>query len=258
MEFEPTQAQFDEFARVSGDDNPIHVDPGFAARTRFGRTVAHGMMLFGLMAAETERRLGRPIAIRSQELMFPAPTFAGERYAIDIAAVGRTASNLTVEQTVSATDGGRTALGLARLGDGPVAVRPDLPDGRQGGAPYRGLRVGMAAVAARVFTAVDVADYRRLVSAPGDGVDVPVPLLGGLVSYLLGVELPGPGTNWLKQSLVVERPVPVGRPVEAAVTITRLRPEKGLVDLAATIAVDGAVALTGRSLVLAIDVAVRE
>ena len=41
----PTQEEFDLFARISGDDNPIHVDPEFSARTRFGRTVSHGMLI---------------------------------------------------------------------------------------------------------------------------------------------------------------------------------------------------------------------
>ncbi len=37
QEWVPTQEEFDIFAHVSGDDNPIHVDPEFSARTRFGR-----------------------------------------------------------------------------------------------------------------------------------------------------------------------------------------------------------------------------
>lgn len=41
-----TQEDFDRFARLTGDNNPIHVDPQFSARTRFGRTVAHGMLLY--------------------------------------------------------------------------------------------------------------------------------------------------------------------------------------------------------------------
>ena len=40
-----TQADFDAFAELSGDDNPIHLDPAFSANTRFGRTVSHGMLL---------------------------------------------------------------------------------------------------------------------------------------------------------------------------------------------------------------------
>ena len=41
-----TQADFDRFADLTGDNNPIHVDPEFAARTYFGKTVAHGMLLY--------------------------------------------------------------------------------------------------------------------------------------------------------------------------------------------------------------------
>ncbi len=43
-----SQTDFDRFAALSGDDNPIHVDAEFSARTRFGRTVAHGMLLYSI------------------------------------------------------------------------------------------------------------------------------------------------------------------------------------------------------------------
>ncbi len=38
------------FADVSGDDNPIHIDPDFAAQTRFGQTVVHGVLLLGIIS----------------------------------------------------------------------------------------------------------------------------------------------------------------------------------------------------------------
>jgi 3-hydroxybutyryl-CoA dehydratase len=37
-----TQAMIDAYAELSGDFNPIHVDPAAAARTPFGGTIAHG------------------------------------------------------------------------------------------------------------------------------------------------------------------------------------------------------------------------
>jgi len=74
----PAQADFDRFARISGDDNPIHVDPAFAARTRFGRTVAHGMFLSSILWSMIRRHLPQTGRQLSQELKFPNPAFAGE------------------------------------------------------------------------------------------------------------------------------------------------------------------------------------
>ena len=74
-----TQADFDLFARLSGDDNPIHVDPEFSAQTLFGRTVAHGMFLFSNLCRLVGETLPGPGSVlAAQEMMFPAPTFTGE------------------------------------------------------------------------------------------------------------------------------------------------------------------------------------
>jgi 3-hydroxybutyryl-CoA dehydratase len=37
-----TQDLIDEYARLSGDFNPVHVDPQAAASSSFGTTIAHG------------------------------------------------------------------------------------------------------------------------------------------------------------------------------------------------------------------------
>jgi len=72
-----TQDDFDRFAKLSGDDNPIHVNPGFSATTRFGRTVAHGVLLNSILRGLLDQLVpgGRQI---SQNLKFPAPTYADE------------------------------------------------------------------------------------------------------------------------------------------------------------------------------------
>ena len=56
----PTQDAFDRFAALSGDDNPIHVDPDFSARTRFGRTVSHGMLIYSRVWALAGRTPATP------------------------------------------------------------------------------------------------------------------------------------------------------------------------------------------------------
>ena len=37
-----TQANVDMFAKISGDNNPIHINPEYAAKTPFGKPIVHG------------------------------------------------------------------------------------------------------------------------------------------------------------------------------------------------------------------------
>jgi len=60
---------------------------------------------------------------------------------------------------------------------------------------------------------------------------VPESLIGALFSCLLGVRLPGPGTNYRKQDLQFLAAAPLDVPLTARVTLTRLRPDKDLADL---------------------------
>ena len=76
-----TQENFNLFAELSHDNNPIHVDPEFAATTRFGRTVSHGMMLYGMLCGVLSANF--PAARQlEQELVFPKPTYAGDEMTI--------------------------------------------------------------------------------------------------------------------------------------------------------------------------------
>lgn len=118
------------------------------------------------------------------------------------------------------------------------------------------LELGNRADLTRSYTDQDMKDFARLAGEGGKVPDsVPGPLIGGLFSYLLGVKLPGRGTNYLKQSLEFLVPAPVGEPLTASVTITRLRPEKHLVDLETVCeTADGTRICQGRALVYVEDV----
>lgn len=64
------------FAELSGDYNPIHLDEEFAAKTRFGRRIAHGMISGALISAVLGYEFKeRKIVYLSQTLKFTAPVF---------------------------------------------------------------------------------------------------------------------------------------------------------------------------------------
>lgn len=116
------------------------------------------------------------------------------------------------------------------------------------------MKVGDGATLTHVITEADVAAYRALGGAAPAPGEAPPLLIGALFSRLLGVDLPGPGTNYLKQETRYLAPVPLGAPLTARVTVTRLRPEKHLVDLETVCeGPDGARLAEGRALVHAGD-----
>lgn len=248
-----TQRQFDEYARLSGDDNPIHVDAAFAAGTRFRRTVAHGMYLFSVLQAAIAQALDEPVRLASQELVFTAPTFTGDPLVMTLEPTTEEGiATRIVDSTQTVTTSGVSRFGPLR--DGIDSV-PELGKAET----YKALEVGMNAFRSREFTVDDVADFLNLTRDPNplyaERREVPPGLLAGLTSWVLGVDLPGRGTNWLKQRYTYHRPVPVAAEVTAAVTITRIRPEKGLINLATRTSTADGLAVSGEALVLAVDVA---
>lgn len=67
------------FADLTGDTNPVHLDDDYAAGTRFGRRIAHGMIAAGLISATLANDLPGPGTVYlSQTLQFKAPVYPGD------------------------------------------------------------------------------------------------------------------------------------------------------------------------------------
>lgn len=74
-----TQADIEAFAVLTGDYNPLHLDETFARNTRFGRPVAHGMLVASLISAVLGQLLPGPGTIYlSQSLQFLRPVYPGD------------------------------------------------------------------------------------------------------------------------------------------------------------------------------------
>jgi acyl dehydratase len=72
--------------RLSGDRNPLHVDPKFAARGGFSQPILHGLCTYGVAGRALLRVLcdGDPAAFRSMSGRFTRPVLPGEPLTISI------------------------------------------------------------------------------------------------------------------------------------------------------------------------------
>ncbi len=64
------------FAKITGDHNPLHLNQAFAAKTRFKKIIAHGILSAGLISAVLGTKLPGPGGIYlSQNLKFVRPVY---------------------------------------------------------------------------------------------------------------------------------------------------------------------------------------
>ena len=74
-----TQRKIDDYARSSGDGNPLHTDPAFAATTRFGGTIAHGMLILAYVSEMLTAAFGPAwLASGRLKVRFRAPARPGD------------------------------------------------------------------------------------------------------------------------------------------------------------------------------------
>lgn len=74
-----TQEKIDLYAGVSGDGNPLHTDPQFAAATEFGGTIAHGMLILAYVSEMMTAAFGeRWLAGGRLKVRFRGPARPGD------------------------------------------------------------------------------------------------------------------------------------------------------------------------------------
>jgi len=124
-----TDAHFLFFAGMTGDAHPIHYDDEYAKGTRFGRRLAHGLLLTSLTAlgASTLAPILEHaiVAFVEQRTRFRAPAFIGDTLKPDHEVVGlerrRSAGLLTLRVTLTNQRGETVLEGEHRY---LIAYRP--------------------------------------------------------------------------------------------------------------------------------------
>ena len=99
------------FAQLSGDENPIHLCDDYAAGTRFGQRIAHGLYTASLISAVLGTRLPGPGAVyRSQTLHFHAPVHIGDVVTVIVEVIELVPEGRKVRLACEASVDGRVVL----------------------------------------------------------------------------------------------------------------------------------------------------
>jgi 3-hydroxybutyryl-CoA dehydratase len=96
---EVTQEKVNRYADASGDHNPLHVDPEFAATTQFEGTIAHGMLVLAYLSEMLTAAFGqRWLDSGRLKIRFRAPARPGD--------------TITSAGTVTRVDGENVSCGI--------------------------------------------------------------------------------------------------------------------------------------------------
>jgi acyl dehydratase len=80
-EFQYSQADVELFAKVTGDNNPVHLDAAYAATTMFKKPIMHGMLSAGIFSKVLGTMFpGEGTIYLSQSLAFKRPMYVDTPY----------------------------------------------------------------------------------------------------------------------------------------------------------------------------------
>lgn len=96
-----TREMVQKFAEVTGDFNPIHVDEEYAKNTKFGRCIAHGILIAGFFSRALVDTWGTGIYL-GQEMKFTNPVYIGDTVLITVTLTGmRTEKRIGTVETIA-------------------------------------------------------------------------------------------------------------------------------------------------------------
>ena len=118
-----TEPMVDDFAKLSGDFSPIHVDEDYATTTNFKKRVAPSMLLASVLSRLVGMYLpGKHALYFSQSLNFRSPCFIGDTITVSGIVIDKSQSTkiLKIESKITNQDDKILLSGLGR-----VIVRDD-------------------------------------------------------------------------------------------------------------------------------------
>ena len=113
-----TEKDVDDFARLTGDDNPLHMDESYAQTTSFRKRVVHGMLTASFISTIIGTRLpGKGALWYEQSLKFLRPVRIGECIRIHAKVLHKSHSQrlLVISTDIFNMDGTKMVEGEAKV-----------------------------------------------------------------------------------------------------------------------------------------------
>tara|TARA_Y100000590_G_scaffold173430_2_gene198325 strand:+ start:18597 stop:19049 length:453 start_codon:yes stop_codon:yes gene_type:complete len=118
-----TESLVNDFARISGDYSPIHMDNEYASKTSFKKRVVHGMLLASFFSRIDGMYLpGKHALYFSQSLQFQNPCFIDDVVTVKSEVIDKSDATkiITLKSEINNSDGKILVNGI-----GKVLVRND-------------------------------------------------------------------------------------------------------------------------------------
>ena len=115
----------EEFAKLSGDYNPQHMDESYATKTRFKKRICHGMLLASLFSRLVGMYLpGKHSLYFSQSLNFLYPAFIDDKVIVEgeIVKISRSTGIITLKTRITKDNDVELVTGEAKV----VVLEPSL------------------------------------------------------------------------------------------------------------------------------------
>ncbi|MCF6197866.1 MAG: SDR family oxidoreductase [Hyphomicrobiaceae bacterium] len=112
-----TAKDVETFANLSGDQNPLHMDDEFAARTKFSQRVVHGFLHASLLSTLVGMKIpGREALYLSQTIEFTSPVFIGDTVEArgTITHVDKVTRTITMDTQITTQNGDVVLRGVAK------------------------------------------------------------------------------------------------------------------------------------------------
>lgn len=95
-----SESMIDDFAKISGDFNPIHMDSEYAKTTKFKKRICHGMLLGSFISQYISNKYPKSIYV-SQSLTFHKPCYIGDKIKVSSTVLDTIENKITIRTMIT-------------------------------------------------------------------------------------------------------------------------------------------------------------